>query len=168
MITRCSNNYGPYQFPEKLIPLMITNALADKKLPVYGDGLNVRDWIHVEDHCRGVMAVLLEGPGRREVYNIGAGRRDGEYCRRRIDPRNTRKTARIDQLCRRTGLDMTGGTRSIRRRSESELGLEAAAHCRAMGSARPSSGISRIASGGSRCCRSLWRLKYESGVRAPS
>ena len=74
LITRCSNNYGPYQFPEKLIPLMITNALADKKLPVYGDGLNVRDWIHVEDHCRGVMAVLLEGrPG--EVYNLGG---DGE------------------------------------------------------------------------------------------
>ncbi len=72
VITRCSNNYGPYQFPEKLIPLMITNALADKKLPVYGDGLNVRDWIHVEDHCRGVMAVLLEGR-TGEVYNIGAG-----------------------------------------------------------------------------------------------
>ena len=72
VITRCSNNYGPYQFPEKLIPLMITNALADKKLPVYGDGLNVRDWIHVEDHCRGVMAVLLEGRAG-EIYNIGAG-----------------------------------------------------------------------------------------------
>jgi dTDP-glucose 4,6-dehydratase len=71
IITRCSNNYGPFQFPEKLIPLMITNALADKKLPVYGDGLNVRDWIHVEDHCRAVMAALLNGrPG--QVYNIGA------------------------------------------------------------------------------------------------
>ncbi len=71
VITRCSNNYGPYQFPEKLIPLMITNALADKKLPVYGDGLNVRDWIHVKDHCRAIMAVLLDGqPG--EIYNIGA------------------------------------------------------------------------------------------------
>lgn len=71
LVTRCSNNYGPYQFPEKLIPLMITNALADKRLPVYGDGLNVRDWIHVDDHCRAVMAVLLEGrPG--EVYNVGA------------------------------------------------------------------------------------------------
>jgi dTDP-glucose 4,6-dehydratase len=71
VITRCSNNYGPYQFPEKLIPLMITNALADKKLPVYGDGLNVRDWIHVDDHCRAIMAVLLDGrPG--EVYNVGA------------------------------------------------------------------------------------------------
>ena len=71
VITRCSNNYGPLQFPEKLIPLMITNALADKKLPVYGDGLNVRDWIHVEDHCRAILAVLRDGrPG--EVYNIGA------------------------------------------------------------------------------------------------
>ena len=74
LITRCSNNYGPYQFPEKLIPLMITNALADKRITRSGDGLNVRDWIHVEDHCRGVMAVLLEGrPG--EIYNIGG---DGE------------------------------------------------------------------------------------------
>lgn len=71
LITRCSNNYGPFQFPEKLIPLMITNAVADKKLPVYGDGRNIRDWIHVDDHCRAVMAVLLDGrPG--EVYNIGA------------------------------------------------------------------------------------------------
>ena len=71
LVTRCSNNYGPYQFPEKLIPLMITNALADKPLPVYGDGLNVRDWIHVDDHCRAILAVLLEGtPG--EVYNVGA------------------------------------------------------------------------------------------------
>lgn len=71
VVTRCSNNYGPYQFPEKLIPLMITSALADRKLPVYGDGLNVRDWIHVEDHCRAVMTVLLEGRAG-EVYNIGA------------------------------------------------------------------------------------------------
>ena len=69
-ITRCSNNYGPYQFPEKLIPLMIMNALEDKPLPVYGDGLNVRDWLHVEDHCRAVDLVLRHGrPG--EVYNIG-------------------------------------------------------------------------------------------------
>ncbi len=71
VVTRCSNNYGPFQFPEKLIPLMITRALADERLPVYGDGLNVRDWIHVEDHCRAILAVLLEGtPG--EVYNVGA------------------------------------------------------------------------------------------------
>lgn len=70
IITRCSNNYGPYQFPEKLIPLMITNALEDKPLPVYGDGLNVRDWLHVEDHCAALDLVLHQGkPGR--VYNIG-------------------------------------------------------------------------------------------------
>lgn len=69
-ITRCSNNYGPYQFPEKLIPLMITRALNDESLPVYGDGLNVRDWLHVEDHCRAIDIVLRNGePG--EVYNIG-------------------------------------------------------------------------------------------------
>ncbi len=74
IITRCSNNYGPYQFPEKLIPLFVTNALAGEPLPVYGDGLQVRDWIHVEDHCRGLWAALTRGrPG--EVYNFGG---DGE------------------------------------------------------------------------------------------
>jgi dTDP-glucose 4,6-dehydratase len=70
IITRCSNNYGPYQFPEKLIPLMITNALADKSLPVYGDGLNVRDWLYVEDHCTALDLVLRRGR-LGEVYNIG-------------------------------------------------------------------------------------------------
>lgn len=69
-ITRCSNNYGPYQFPEKLIPLMIHNALGDKSLPVYGDGLQVRDWLYVEDHCSGILAVLERGEAG-EVYNIG-------------------------------------------------------------------------------------------------
>jgi len=70
LVTRCSNNYGPYQFPEKLIPLMIANGLEDKALPVYGDGLNVRDWLYVEDHCRAVDAVLRRGEEGR-VYNIG-------------------------------------------------------------------------------------------------
>jgi dTDP-glucose 4,6-dehydratase len=70
VITRCSNNYGPYQFPEKLIPLMITNALQDRELPVYGDGKNIRDWIHVVDHCRAVDQVLRKGRAG-EVYNIG-------------------------------------------------------------------------------------------------
>ncbi|HET9229379.1 MAG TPA: dTDP-glucose 4,6-dehydratase, partial [Thermoanaerobaculia bacterium] len=70
LITNCSNNYGPYQFPEKLIPLMILNAVEGKKLPIYGDGGNVRDWIYVEDHCRGVLAALQKGrPG--EKYNLG-------------------------------------------------------------------------------------------------
>jgi dTDP-glucose 4,6-dehydratase len=70
LTTNCSNNYGPYQFPEKLIPLVILNALEGKRIPVYGDGLNVRDWLYVEDHCRGIEAVIEKGiPG--EVYNIG-------------------------------------------------------------------------------------------------
>lgn len=70
VVTRCSNNYGPYQYPEKLIPLMITNAMEGKKLPVYGDGKNVRDWIHVLDHCRAIDDVLQKGTVG-EVYNIG-------------------------------------------------------------------------------------------------
>lgn len=69
-ISRCSNNYGPYQFPEKLIPLMIVNALADKPLPVYGEGLNVRDWLYVEDHCKAIDAIIHDGRVG-EVYNIG-------------------------------------------------------------------------------------------------
>jgi dTDP-glucose 4,6-dehydratase len=72
VVTRCSNNYGSYQFPEKLIPLMIINSMYDKKLPVYGDGLNVRDWIYVADHNRAVEIVLEVGK-EGEVYNIGAG-----------------------------------------------------------------------------------------------
>jgi len=71
LITRCSNNYGPYQFPEKLIPLMIINALNNKPLPVYGDGMNVRDWIYVEDHCEAILKVFEKGR-IGEVYNIGA------------------------------------------------------------------------------------------------
>ena len=69
-ISRCSNNYGPYHFPEKLIPLMIANALADKPLPVYGEGLNVRDWLYVEDHCRAIDLIIHKGKVG-EVYNVG-------------------------------------------------------------------------------------------------
>jgi dTDP-glucose 4,6-dehydratase len=69
-ITRCSNNYGPYQFPEKLIPLMISRALSDQQLPVYGDGLNIRDWLYVEDHCSAIDLVIHQGK-IGEVYNIG-------------------------------------------------------------------------------------------------
>jgi dTDP-glucose 4,6-dehydratase len=71
VITRCSNNYGPYQFPEKLIPLLISNAMSDIPLPIYGDGLNVRDWIHVRDHCAAIDAALHHGK-EGEVYNVGA------------------------------------------------------------------------------------------------
>jgi dTDP-glucose 4,6-dehydratase len=71
VITRCGNNYGPRQFPEKLIPLMIANALNDEPLPVYGDGMNVRDWIYVRDHCRGIWLAFQKGRSG-EAYNIGA------------------------------------------------------------------------------------------------
>jgi dTDP-glucose 4,6-dehydratase len=70
IITRCSNNYGPFQFPEKLIPVVITNALKGKEIPVYGDGLNVRDWIYVEDHCRAIDLIIQQGK-IGEIYNIG-------------------------------------------------------------------------------------------------
>ena len=80
LITRCSNNYGPYQFPEKLIPLFVTNLIEGRKVPLYGDGLNVRDWLHVEDHCQAIWSVLNRGvPG--EVYNIGG---DNELTNRVI------------------------------------------------------------------------------------
>ena len=72
-ITRCSNNYGPYQYPEKVIPLFVTNLIEGKSIPIYGNGLNVRDWLHVDDHCRGIWLVAMKGaPG--EVYNIGGGK----------------------------------------------------------------------------------------------
>jgi dTDP-glucose 4,6-dehydratase len=72
VITRCSNNYGQYQFPEKVIPLFITNIIEGKKVPLYGNGLNVRDWLHVDDHCRGIALALTKGRSG-EVYNIGGG-----------------------------------------------------------------------------------------------
>ncbi len=73
LVTRASNNYGPYQFPEKLIPLMISNAIEGKALPVYGDGMQVRDWLYVEDHCRAIFALLQKGR-EGEIYNIGGNR----------------------------------------------------------------------------------------------
>jgi dTDP-glucose 4,6-dehydratase len=71
-VTRCSNNYGPYQYPEKVIPLFITNLLDGKKVPLYGDGLNIRDWLHVDDHCQGIALVFEKGRAG-EIYNIGGG-----------------------------------------------------------------------------------------------
>ena len=71
--TRCSNNYGPHQYPEKVIPLFVTNLIDNRKVPLYGKGLNVRDWLHVDDHCRGIHAVLIKGKAG-EIYNIGGGR----------------------------------------------------------------------------------------------
>jgi dTDP-glucose 4,6-dehydratase len=71
-VTRCSNNYGPYQFPEKVIPVFVTNLLDGRKVPLYGDGLNVRDWLHVDDHCHGIQLVA-DGGRAGEIYNIGGG-----------------------------------------------------------------------------------------------
>jgi dTDP-glucose 4,6-dehydratase len=87
-VTRCSNNYGPYQYPEKLIPLFVTNLLEGKQLPLYGDGANVREWLHVDDHCRAIHLVLNQGRGG-EVYNIGGG---NEHTNRSI-------TERLLRLC---------------------------------------------------------------------
>ncbi len=89
VITRCSNNFGPYQFPEKLIPLFVTNAIEEKKLPIYGDGQNIRDWIYVEDHCSAIDLVTEKGENG-EVYNIGAGNEKTnleitEYILRKLD-----------------------------------------------------------------------------------
>ena len=90
IVTRASNNYGPNQFPEKVIPLFITNAIDNQPLPLYGDGLNVRDWLHVDDHCRAIDLLVEKGrPG--EVYNIGGGN----------DVRNLDLTHRILELCGR-------------------------------------------------------------------
>ena len=151
VITRCSNNYGPYQFPEKLIPLMVINAIRDRKLPVYGDGLNVRDWIHVEDHCAAIVAVLLNGrPG--EVYNMGADSElnNLDLVHRILDPSG--QAEGTDRVRRRTASGMTGATRSIRQKSARNL---AGSRCTASRRRcrRPSTGIWRIGNGGSRSPR---------------
>jgi len=97
LITRCSNNYGPYQFPEKFLPQMILNALEGKPLPIYGDGLYVRDWVHVEDHCTALEAVLTKGtPGA--VYNIGG---DSERANLDVAKQVLRLTGRPDSLLAR-------------------------------------------------------------------
>jgi dTDP-glucose 4,6-dehydratase len=97
VVTRCSNNFGPLQFPEKLIPLFITNALADEPLPLYGDGANVRDWIHVEDHCAALDAVLRKGQSG-EVYNVGA---TNEWTNRDLTREILRRLGKSEDLVRR-------------------------------------------------------------------
>jgi len=96
VITRCSNNYGPYQFPEKLIPLMISNALEGRALPVYGDGMNVRDWIHVTDHCRGIDVVLRKGRAG-EIYNVGG---NNEICNLKLVRYILRRLEKSESLIR--------------------------------------------------------------------
>ncbi|HEX4058938.1 MAG TPA: dTDP-glucose 4,6-dehydratase [Galbitalea sp.] len=105
-ITRCSNNYGPYQFPEKVIPLFVTNLIDDKHVPLYGDGTNVRDWLHVDDHTRGI-ALVLTGGGAGEVYNIGGGT---ELTNRQLTGRLLEATGRhwsyVDAVPDRLGHDL--------------------------------------------------------------
>jgi len=120
VITRCSNNYGPYQFPEKLIPLMLSNALEDKPLPVYGDGRQVRDWIHADDHGRAILGAVERGrPGR--IYNIGAR---SERCNIDVVREILRQVGKPDSLIRhvtdRPGHDRRYGIDP--RRIEAELG----------------------------------------------
>jgi dTDP-glucose 4,6-dehydratase len=106
VITRCSNNYGTHHFPEKLIPLFITNLIEGKKVPVYGTGENVRDWLHVDDHCRGISLVLLNGRSG-EVYNIGGGREltNNEITRLILEAMGA-DLSRIDYVEDRKGHDL--------------------------------------------------------------
>ena len=106
VITRCSNNYGTHHFPEKLIPLFITNLLENKKVPVYGTGKNVRDWLHVDDHCRGIYSVLMNGRSG-EVYNIGGGREltNNEITRLILDAMGADESS-IEHVADRKGHDL--------------------------------------------------------------
>ena len=116
LITRCSNNYGPYQFPEKLIPLFVTNLMEGKKVPLYGDGMNVRDWLYVEDHCDAIWTVLNKGtPG--EVYNIGG---NNEMTNRDITETIIREMGKNwddSSTTSKTAPATTGDTRSTPARS---------------------------------------------------
>ena len=104
-ITRCSNNYGPYQYPEKVIPLFITNLIQGKKVPLYGQGLNIRDWLHVTDHCRGIHLVLTKGkPG--DIFNIGGGRELSNLELTRVILREMgAREERIEEVVDRLGHD---------------------------------------------------------------
>ncbi len=149
IVTRCSNNYGPYQFPEKLIPLMIIKALNDQPLPVYGDGKNVRDWIHVEDHCAALVATLFKGkPG--QIYNLGG---DGEMVNlevvRLILDRLGKPHSLISFVTDRLGHDRRYAIDSSLAKRERSTGTRSTP--RAKASPRPSIGISTIAAGGRRC-----------------
>ena len=115
IVTRASNNYGPRQYPEKVIPLFITNSLQDEPLPIYGDGLQVRDWLHVEDHCRGLTLLMDKGqPG--ETYNIGGG----------TELTNMELTERILALVGKPRESYQEGVRSPRPRPPLQLGYDAA------------------------------------------
>ena len=124
LTTNCSNNYGPFHFPEKLIPLMIVNALAGKPLPIYGDGLNVRDWLYVKDHCSAIRAVLAQWPPGRDLQHRRlerahqpADRRCGLRAARRVAPRPGRAAQPADHASSPTVPGTTGAMPSMRARS---------------------------------------------------
>ena len=147
VVTRCSNNYGPYQFPEKVIPLFTTNLLDGKQVPLYGDGLNVRDWIHVEDHNIAAQLVLEQGT-TGEIYNIGAG---NELTNRELTYRLLELTGRDESFItpvedrlghdRRYSVNIDKITRSR---------LVAQPELRRLARRRPSTGTATTATGGSR------------------
>ena len=154
LTTNCSNNYGPRQFPEKLIPLMIVNALAGKPLPVYGDGRNVRDWLYVGDHCAAIRAVLARGrPG--ETYNVGGNAEMTNLdvvrtiCRILARARARAATTRRRSRSSRIGPGTIAATRSTRRRFARELGWRPA-ETFATGMRARCSGISTTARGSPR------------------
>ena len=168
IITNCSNNYGPYQFPEKLIPLMILNALDARPLPIYGDGGNVRDWLHVEDHCAGVLTAIERGVAG-EKYNIGGGSErtnlqvvEGICSALEASVPAQRESGAEAHRGRYQALRSfvpigpvtTGATRSMRRRSDANWdGILPTTSSR--DSVRRSSGTSTIASGAERAVGSL-------------
>ncbi len=158
-VTRCSNNYGPYQFPEKVIPLFVTNLIDGQTVPLYGEGANSRDWLHVDDHCRGVHLVL-EGGRPGEVYNIGGGT---ELTNRELtDKLLAACGAGWEQCCQRRGPQ---GTRPALLQSPSTRSRASSAIDPASTSSRvsptPSSGTSTTVAGGSRS-----RCGRGSAVRA--
>ncbi len=122
-ITRGSNTYGPNQYPEKLIPLFVTNALDGEPLPVYGDGRQIRDWLHVDDHCAGIELVLREGkPG--EIYNVGGGNERREPRSHADDPRADRRRRLAREATSRIAPATTAATRSTRQAAQARLEAE--------------------------------------------
>ena len=153
LVTRCSNNYGPYQFPEKLIPLMIIKALRDEPLPVYGDGMNVRDYPRKDDHCAAIVAALFEGkPGT--VYNFGGNSEmvNLDLVRMILD-RLGKPHSLISFVPDRLGHDRRYAIRLFILRNENWIGSRCAVSKKA--STRPSSGTSIIRPGGNRCSSAL-------------
>lgn len=149
-ITRCSNNYGPYQFPEKVMPLFITNLMRGGTVPLYGDGLNVRDWLHVDDHCRGIQLVVDGGrPG--EVYNIGGGRNSPTVNSPNGSSRRSGPAGNAS-VRSRTARGTTAATRSTSRRSRPNSATPLSTPSTRVWPRR-SSGTATTRPGGPRCSR---------------